>query len=74
MTVEQFRAALRSQPFRPFAVHLADGRELVVQHPELALPTPSGRTAVIVQPDDTVNVVDLLLVTGLEYREFTDAA
>jgi len=39
MTVEQFRAALRAQPFRPFVMHLADGREVPVKHPELAVST-----------------------------------
>jgi hypothetical protein len=27
---------------------------------------PSGRTVTVYQPDDTLNVVDLLLVTDLE--------
>jgi hypothetical protein len=74
MTVEQFRNALRAQPFRPFVMHLADGRAIPVQHPELAVSTSTGRTTVVVQPDDTLNIIDLLLVTDLEYREPADAA
>jgi hypothetical protein len=31
--------------------------------------TSTGRTTVVVQPDDTLNIIDLLLVTDLEYRE-----
>jgi len=69
MTVEQFRAALRAEPFRPFVMHLADGREIPVKHQELAVSTSTGRTAVVVQPDDTLTIIDLLLVTDLEFRE-----
>jgi hypothetical protein len=74
MTVEQFRSAMKSQPFRPFVMHLADGREIPVVHPELAVSTSTGRTTIVVQPDDTFNIIDLLLVTDLEYREPADAA
>lgn len=74
MTIEQFRGSLRAEPFRLFVMHLADGREIVVRHSELAVTTPPGRTAVVVQPNDAVNVVDLLLVKDLEYPEPSDAA
>jgi hypothetical protein len=36
--------------------------------------TLNGRTRIVVQPDDTFNIIDLLLVTDLEYREPADAA
>ena len=29
---------------------------------------PSGRTVVVMQPDDTLNIIDLLLVTDLELK------
>ncbi|NBV46948.1 MAG: hypothetical protein EBR86_15270 [Planctomycetia bacterium] len=74
MTVEQFRDALRARPFRPFALHLADGRAVPVRHPEWALASPSGRTTVVMQPDDSMNIIDLLLVTDLEFGEPGDAA
>ena len=68
MTIEQMRGAYQAQPFRPFVLHLADGRELPVEHREFIMAVPSGRTVVIAQPDDTLNIVDLLLVTDLEIR------
>jgi hypothetical protein len=74
MTIEHFRAALRAVPFRPFVMHLADGREVPVRHPELAVATSTGRTTVVVQPDDTLAIIDLLLVTDLEFRETAEAA
>jgi hypothetical protein len=68
MTIEQRRAVYNAQPFRPFVIHLADGREIPVQHREFFMTVPSGRTIIVAQPDDTVNIVDLLLVTDLEIK------
>jgi hypothetical protein len=36
--------------------------------------TLTGLTTIVVQPGDTFNIIDLLLVTDLEYRESADAA
>jgi hypothetical protein len=51
-----------------FAIHLADGREIPVLSPEFILVVPSGRTIVVCQPDGRLNIIDLLLVTDLEFR------
>jgi hypothetical protein len=66
MTVEQLRKMHQERPFRPFRVHLADGRSLDVPHPEFLAHSPSGRTVMIARPDDTFDIVDLPLVTSLE--------
>jgi hypothetical protein len=68
MTIEQIRAAYDAQPFRPFVMHLADGRSIPVGHREFIATAPSGRTIVVYQPDDSFNVVDLLLITDLEFK------
>ena len=66
MTIERVRELFNAQPFQPFVMHLADGREISVHHREFMAMSPSGRTVVVYQPDDTMNIVDLLLVTDLE--------
>ncbi len=68
MTIEQLRHFYQARPFQPFVVHLADGREIPIDHPEFIMSSPSGRTVSVYQPDDTLNVIDLLLVTDLELR------
>ena len=68
MTIEQIRAVYNAQPFQPFTIHLADGRAVPVLHHEFFMAVPSGRTLFVCQPDDTVNIIDLLLVTDLELR------
>jgi hypothetical protein len=68
MTIEQLQAVYKAQPFRPFVLHLADGRQIPVNHPDFILAYPSGRTVFVVQPDDTANIVDLLLVSDIELK------
>jgi hypothetical protein len=74
MTVEQVRRFVEAQPFRPFVIHLADGRQVPVKHREFIMSSPSGRTLSVYQPDDTLNVIDLLLVTDLEIKPVANGA
>ncbi len=68
MTIDRLRDVYQAQPFRPFTMHLADGRRIPVRHREFLMPSPSGRTVVVYQPDDSLNIVDMLLVTDLEIK------
>ena len=65
MTIEKIRKLYNAQPFRPFVIHLADGRAVPVHHREFIMAVPSGRTLIVVQPDDSMNIINLLLVTDL---------
>ena len=66
MTIEQIRKMHQARPFQPFDVFLADGRSLPVDHPECLAVTPAGRTIGIGLADNTIEIVDLLLVTSLK--------
>jgi hypothetical protein len=66
MTIERLRELYNAEPFQPFIIHLADGREVPVHHRDFIMAVPSGRTIFVAQPDDSVNIIDLLLVTDLE--------
>jgi len=68
MTIEQFRAAYNAEPFQPFIIHLADGLQIPVHSREFMLPPPVGRTTVVYQPDGSMNIIDLLLVSNLEFK------
>jgi hypothetical protein len=74
MTIEQLRNLYNAQPFRPFVIHLADGRAVPVNHLEFIMTVPSGRTVFVAQPDDTVNIIDLLLVSDLELKPASDGS
>ncbi len=66
MTIERIRELYNAQPFSPFVLHLADGRAIPVHHRDFIMAVPSGRTLVVCQPDDSLNIIDLLLVTDVE--------
>jgi hypothetical protein len=66
MTIERLKELYDAEPFQPFIIHLADGREIPVHHRDFIMAVPSGRTVFVAQPDDSVNIIDLLLVTGVE--------
>jgi hypothetical protein len=68
MTIEQVRNVFRAQPFHPFVIHLADGRQVPVRHPDFIMPAPSGRTMIVYQPDDSFGMINLLEVSGLEVQ------
>jgi hypothetical protein len=67
MQIDAIREALRKQPFRPFTLRLADGRELPVLHPDFV--AILGRTAVVASPrlDDSYSIVEPLLIVSVEY-------
>ncbi|HET6246834.1 MAG TPA: hypothetical protein VFE47_03970 [Tepidisphaeraceae bacterium] len=66
MTVEQLKSVHYAKPFRPFTIHMGDGREFRVDHPEFLSRSPSGRTIIVYGKDDNFSVLDMLLVTELE--------
>jgi hypothetical protein len=66
MTSEQLKTTLRQQPFRPFIIRMADGRSFQVSHPDWMMVSPTGRTAILFEPDDSYSIVDLMLMNELE--------
>lgn len=74
MTIEQFNAAHNARPFRPFTIHMGDGRSFRIDHPEFLSHSPSGRTIIVFQTDDSFSILDLLLVTELEVHPSTSSS
>ncbi len=68
MTTDQVRTALHQQLFRPFNIRTADRRIPEVVHPDFVAQSPSGRTAIVSQTDESYSVLDLLLMAELEVR------
>ncbi len=73
MTIQEIKKAHQTRPFQPFDLHLADGRVVPVAHPEFLAQSPTGR-CVYVGLEDGLEVVDLLLVTGLKIRNGRSAS
>ena len=71
MTGEKLRRIQKARPFRPFVLHLADGREVRVLHPELLMLDPMGRIAVVFYPKGDLHIVDIPLVTEVFFKRRT---
>ncbi|MEX2219993.1 MAG: hypothetical protein WD749_14670 [Phycisphaerales bacterium] len=67
MTIESLREVVRSDPFRPFTLRLADGRSIHVHNPDNVAFLGSGRTLFVAHPrSDRFELVDLLLINSVE--------
>jgi hypothetical protein len=64
--MDELAAVHLAQPFRPFVIHLADGRSLLVKHPEFLARSPAGRTAIVFGEDGSFEVVDVMLISSAE--------
>ena len=68
MTKEAIHNTLSAQPFKPFALRLADGKLVQVPHPDFVLLTQGGRTAVVTTEGENFEIIDLALVTAIEIQ------
>ena len=59
MTVEQLKNVLHSQPFKPFTIHMGDGRAFLVKHPDYLSRSPSGRTLIVYGDRDPLYPVEM---------------
>ncbi|MEX0777804.1 MAG: hypothetical protein WD042_19045 [Phycisphaeraceae bacterium] len=66
MTADKMRELWKAESFQPFTIRLADGRGIAVRHSEFMTVSPQGRTAVVFQPDGSMNIIDVMLVTDVE--------
>jgi len=62
------RQRLLAQPFLPFVMHTADGREYNVPTPDHAHVYPSGGRVSIFTDDDHEYILPGLLISGLKVR------
>ena len=66
---------LRDQvPFRPFDIHLADGRCLTVVTPDHIMISPTNQEFAFYNSDGTLNVVDANLITSITRKSRRRAA
>jgi hypothetical protein len=66
MRAENLHEAIHAEPFRPFTLMLADGTRLHVPHPESILHPQKARTAVVMSQDESIRILDVALVLGVE--------
>ena len=70
MNISTIREAKFAQPFRPFRLHLVDGRNFLVRHPEFLGIDSTGRDLSYVNTDDNDRDIRInsMLIVSLEYE------
>ena len=71
MTIERLRTVHQARPFRPFTLHTADGNKIRVTHPEVMAVSPSGRTVVVSLGEDSLHILDVLMIVRIEISNGT---
>ena len=71
MATEQFRAMLHQQPFRPFTIHMADGRAVEVAQRDFVAMSPTGRTVIVYQDNEDFQCARLVADVGTAGREWS---
>ncbi len=66
--IEEIRKAYRAEPFVPFVLHIADGREIPVRERFFMMLPPGTRTITVAVTDDAFDFIDARLVTDLEFK------
>ncbi len=59
---------LKAEPFQPFDIKMADGDTIHVFHPDFAIRSPTGATAVVFERDGHMRIVNMRMVATLEPR------
>lgn len=67
MTSDQIRVALRAEPFTPFELRTTGGRRYLIDHPELAVLSPSGRTVYLFVTPDAAAIIDVLMIESIKF-------
>ena len=60
MTSDDVRGLLRNQPFTPFRLYVADGRTLMVPHPDFALIARGDLVIANEQPDGSPGNINMI--------------
>jgi hypothetical protein len=63
---QRIRNLLRATPFRPFTIHMADGKTYVVDHPDFVLASTDVPHVIIEEADGTTHFLSVLLITSVE--------
>jgi hypothetical protein len=66
MRAENLHEVIHAAPFRPFAICLANGTRVDVIHPDFIAHPTGARTAAVFGRDESIRIVDLMLVTKIE--------
>ena len=69
----RIRELLQAVPFRPFIIHMANGREYRVDHPEFVLASSSNQSVIVVEDPENERIHTLFALLIASVEETVDA-
>ena len=67
MHISALLDAIRSEPFKPLQLH-TDGRQIGIDHPEQIIITPDKATAVAVDREGHIHILDISRISSITVR------
>jgi hypothetical protein len=64
LNIKTIRERLHQSPFKPFNIHLSDGRRIFVEHPDFV--SVGGSIVLVTDPEDSVQRIDSLHIVSLD--------
>ena len=74
MNIQQLREARQAVPFRPFTIHLSDGRSHPVPHRDYLSMSPGGRTVIVYLNEEAGSMLDSLMITELSFDKLPETS
>lgn len=73
MDVNVIREMVIRRPFQAYRMQMTDGREYVINHPEVVAVSPTGRHLILILPNGTSVWLEPLLVASVEISPPVDS-
>jgi hypothetical protein len=67
MSTNELRRHIVAVPFRPFVLHIADGRTIPVHARNFIMISPLGSVVDVFQPDETHDILASGAITGISF-------
>lgn len=71
---DDLRKMLRSAPFVPLTIHLADGAFFPIPHTDFAMLTPTGRTLYLAVENSPVQVINTKQIVRVQTMSIAELA
>jgi hypothetical protein len=68
MAPDRIKKIINAVPFRPFTVELGSGKRVPVKHADYVSLSPAGRTLIVYDDDDGMEILDVFLITSIDVK------
>ena len=69
MLPDRIRELIHTVPFQPFVVELGSGKCVPVKHPDYVLLSPGGRTLIVHNDEQRMEMIDAFLITSVSVEK-----